>query len=557
MSLTAFRPTVGALLDRRVAAVAAVVAISFLVLFGWLTYQSTRNRIIISMENLVEVTAKSIENELATIDRHLAILGSDIQIREGEVDLTQVRPLLRRFREHLPSVNPVNVTRADGRIVATTQTESATLPSLARLPSFQLAIADLKAKREVSISRPFLGLVTGEWLIAIRRALRDDAGEVLYTVGAGLPLNRLESRWSQAKLPPNTAIGLVRDDGYLTSRYPPAPGESLEKLYGRAIAEPLRSHLSSHPAQQSGVIEGASQTLGRGDIFAFRRIPQFAQTVFILVPTDMVLSYWWSDTRYFLLLFVVYFALAWLMYLVARRHRDHLEMQRIEHVAALESANRELEAFSYTVSHDLRAPLRTIDGFGNLIADDEGSSLSADGRNYLQRMRQASRRLGDLIDALLAVARHAREPLKLEALDMREKVRSIVDDIKVAGVKAEFVIDDLPPCRADRALIRAVWVNLLSNAVKYSGNVESPRVEVGYENGRYYVRDNGVGFDMRHADQLFGVFQRLHSRAEFEGIGIGLATVDRIVRRHGGEVFASGELGKGATFGFTIGRTAG
>jgi signal transduction histidine kinase len=545
---------VGALLDRRVAVLAAAIGLSFMLVFGWLAFQNAKSRTITAMENLVEVTANSIEDELATIDRLLSILGADITLREGEVDVAQVGPLLRRFREHLPMVNPVNITRADGRIVATTQTERTILPSIAHLPSFQLAKTELGAGREVSISRPFVGAVTGEWLIAIRRALRDDAGHVLYTYGAGLPLRHLEGGWSRTKLPPNAAIGLLRDDGHLTSRFPVSSGESLEKLYGQAIAGPLQAYLASHPAQHSGYVEGVSWTMSRNTMFAFRRIPRYAQTVYILVPTDVVVAYWWDDTRYYFLLFVVYLALATLMYLLAKRHRDHLESQRIEHVAALEAANQELEAFSYSVSHDLRAPLRTIDGFGALIAEDAASSLSVQCRNYLQRMRQASLRMGDLIDALLGVARQSREPLKLEDMDMRDKVRSVLDDLDSAGIKAEFVIGDLPTCRADRALMRDVWMNLLSNAIKYSRNVASPRIEVGYAHGQYFVRDNGAGFDMAHAGNLFGMFQRLHSREEFEGIGIGLATVDRIVRRHGGKVFASSVPGKGATFGFTLGR---
>ncbi|GBC85591.1 Phytochrome-like protein cph1 [bacterium HR11] len=241
-----------------------------------------------------------------------------------------------------------------------------------------------------------------------------------------------------------------------------------------------------------------------------------------------------------------------------RRLNEELERRVRERTAQLEAANRELEAFSYSVSHDLRAPLRAIDGFSRVLLEDYADRLDEEGRRVLGIIRESTRQMGQLIDDLLAFARLARTPMVMSGVDMDELVRSVWAEVVAAepGRTVDLRVQPLPPARADRAMVRQVWANLLSNALKFTRPRAVAVIEVG---GRvegdevvYYVRDNGVGFDMRYADKLFGVFQRLHRADEFEGTGVGLAIVRRVVHRHGGRVWAEGQVGEGATFYFTL-----
>jgi PAS domain S-box-containing protein len=233
--------------------------------------------------------------------------------------------------------------------------------------------------------------------------------------------------------------------------------------------------------------------------------------------------------------------------------------ERVERrTAELAASNRELEAFSYSVSHDLRAPLRAIDGFSAMIAGRYGELLDAEGKRLLGIVRKNAQRMALLIDDLLAFSRLGRREMRIARLDMSVLVRAAFDEVVDAGGRARvsFRVGSLPGADGDAALLRQVWVNLLSNAVKFSSGREQAVVEVdgALEDGRavYRVRDNGVGFDMAHAGKLFGVFQRLHGADEFEGTGVGLALVQRIVHRHGGRAWAEGEPGRGATFSFDL-----
>ena len=235
-----------------------------------------------------------------------------------------------------------------------------------------------------------------------------------------------------------------------------------------------------------------------------------------------------------------------------------LEQRVDERTAQLEAANKELEAFSYSVSHDLRAPLRAVDGFSQAVLDDYGSQLPEDCARYLRRIRVGAQKMGALIDDLLTLSRLSRAPLSKRRVDTGILVRGVLEDLQsVPNARpVEVRIGELPPCQCDPALLKQVWINLLSNALKYTLKKESPVVEVGCarqpEGDVYFVRDNGTGFDMRYAHKLFGVFQRLHRAEDYEGTGVGLAIVQRIVQRHGGRVWAEAELDRGAAFYFTL-----
>ena len=221
-------------------------------------------------------------------------------------------------------------------------------------------------------------------------------------------------------------------------------------------------------------------------------------------------------------------------------------------------ANSELQSFSYSVSHDLRAPLRSIDGFSLALLEDYADKLDDSGKDYLQRVRAASQLMGRLIDDLLELSRVGRADMHRKRVDLSELAREIAAALQTAepGRHGEFIIAPGMSVDGDASLLRAALTNLLGNAWKFTGKRDRPKIEFGArdEDGRrvYFVRDNGVGFDMTYADKLFVPFQRLHAKEEFPGTGIGLATIKRIITRHRGRVWAEGEVGSGATFYFTL-----
>jgi light-regulated signal transduction histidine kinase (bacteriophytochrome) len=237
----------------------------------------------------------------------------------------------------------------------------------------------------------------------------------------------------------------------------------------------------------------------------------------------------------------------------------NLEATVQERTADLREANAELESFSYSVSHDLRAPLRAVDGFAKMLALDYGDALDEPGRRYVARIRAGAQQMGELIDGLLAFSRLQRQEMASRRVRLDHLVAEVWEELAAerGDRRIELVVGELPDALGDPRLVRHVVANLLANAVKYTRHAEPARIEVGHRvtaggETTYYVRDNGAGFDMRYADKLFKVFQRLHRAEEYEGTGIGLALAHRIVLRHGGQIWADAAPGQGATFYFTL-----
>lgn len=249
--------------------------------------------------------------------------------------------------------------------------------------------------------------------------------------------------------------------------------------------------------------------------------------------------------------------------LVSSAIRDITERKKTEHeiflrTAQLEAANKELEAFSYSVSHDLRSPLRSIDGFSQALLEDCAANLNEQGKSYLHRIRAATQRMGGLIDDLLNLSKVTRAEVHRERLNISNLARAVAEDLrrKQPGREVELEIEDGLEAFGDSRLVRIVLENLLGNAWKFTSKRAQASIEVGAarQNGSaaYFVRDNGAGFDAAYAERLFGAFQRLHATSEFPGTGIGLATVQRIIQRHGGKIWAEGAVDRGATFYFTL-----
>jgi signal transduction histidine kinase len=241
-----------------------------------------------------------------------------------------------------------------------------------------------------------------------------------------------------------------------------------------------------------------------------------------------------------------------------QRLREEMEQQRTEHIAQLEVTNKDLDAFCYSISHDLQTPLRAIDGYSRVILQKTGDRFDEETRRRFTVIRESSQQMGQLINDFLAFARLGRRRLSVATVDMGTVVKEVWEELMVInpGKSMTLKVKRMPSAMADRALIRQVVGNILSNAVKFAGSRDEIIVEVdGYTEGNeivYYVKDNGFGFDMAYYDKLFGIFQRLHSPDEYQGTGVGLAICQRIINRHGGRIWAKGEVDKGATFYFSL-----
>ncbi len=245
-----------------------------------------------------------------------------------------------------------------------------------------------------------------------------------------------------------------------------------------------------------------------------------------------------------------------------RQRLAQLERECTEQVRQFDIASREMESFSYSVSHDLRAPLRVVDGFATIILEDYGARLDTLGREHVQRIVAAAARMNAMIDALLSLSRRTTRELAIEPVDLSHAAQELAEELRANDSRRQVEFRIAPDLRTsgDPVLLRLVLQNLLGNAFKFSAQVPRAVIEFGYHlvdgNDVFFVRDNGAGFDMRFAEHLFGLFQRFHSQSEFPGTGVGLATVQRIVGKHGGRVWAESEPGRGACFYFTLQRAA-
>lgn len=468
-----------------------------------------------------------------------------------------VHDYLKKIHDDFPQAQAIWLADSSGRI------RNASQP----LPASPVSVADrdyFKALRERDAGTAVGHLVQGRIMqgwnfnTARRRESGSSAfdGIVIITIFA----NYFSDFWNQSAAAPDTVTALVRGDGQVLSR---APGIDF-----RTLALPTDAPLFERARNaEQGFYRAISRTDGVDRLYAFHKLSRYDVLLAYGVSVQTALAPWHIDLYTNAALFgsaaLALLLLTILMQRVARqaemRERNAILEQRVrERTAELKAANEELEAFTYSASHDLRAPLRSIDGFAKVLEEDYAARLDDEGKDALRRMRGAAQRMGELIDGLLALSRLARSDMNVEVVDLSALARSIADELK-SSEPGRSVAFEIPPqleVRGDRRLLRALLENLLGNAWKFTRKHASARIVLGAteKNGEpaYFVRDDGAGFDMAHAANLFAPFQRLHGVSEFPGTGIGLATVRRIVQRHGGRVWAEGAIDRGAVFYFTL-----
>jgi signal transduction histidine kinase len=559
------------------------------------------------VREVAEGIAEDSETFLQRTEAMMAYVAKRPMIRAG--DARRCDPLI----VELQRMNPiyVNIILADGRgrVVCWALTQTSASMSYADRDWFRQGIKSSGFR----IDTPVFGRATGKWLVNMTTPVYGEDGSfaALLVVATGLDeFNRFVGR---PKLPEGSVITIVDDSGTIISRSL-EPEKWLGKD-GRQIES-----IAATLAQRDGTASARGAD-GVERLFAFTTIPNVNWHVSAGIPAEIVLSQYRKILRAGVLAATVLVAVlcviaitAWVAMKVLVPIRSladaakavsegNLDARAVErgpieiaetavqfnrmlaaltktktdlekhaaqlnrtkedlekHAAQLAASHKDLEGFSYSVSHDLRAPLRAIDGFSRILLEDYASKLDDEGRRLLTVVRDNTQKMGQLISDILAFSRAGRAEINVSEIDMDELAAEIFDELKpaAAGHTVNFRIHSLPPARADRAMMRQVLANLLSNAIKFTrtrgvANIEVSGHAAGEEN-IYLVKDDGVGFDPRYTHKLFGVFQRLHSTEEFEGTGIGLAIVKRIVDKHGGRVWAQPMPGEGAAFYFSVPR---
>lgn len=533
-----------------------------LVMFGtvaWQGYQTAMQDAERDVQRSVEVFYSQALNVFQTdeliaehvSDRLAGMPWDEIEQSKG------VQDYLKNITDNFPQAQAIWLADSSGRI------RNASQP----LPTSPVSVADrdyFKALRERDVGAAIGELVPGHvmksWNFSTARRRVSSGGAFDGIVVVTLLENYFSDFWSRSVPATDTVVALVRSDGKFLAKAP--------RIEPKVLAIPTDAPLFGFARNtEQGAYRAVSKTDGIDRLYAFHKLPRYDVILLYGAGVQATLREWHGDLFVYGALFGSA-ALALLMLSLLAQRTAHqaeirernaiLEQRVLERTAELNAANQELEAFTYSASHDLRAPLRGIDGFAKVLEEDYAERLDEEGKDALHRVRAAAQRMAELIDSLLSLSRLTRSDMNLEVVDLSALARSVADELKAGdtGRNAVFEIAPKLEVHGDKRLLAVLFENLLGNAWKFTGKHASARIEFGVTvaDGKpaYFVRDDGAGFDMAHATKLFAPFQRLHSVTDFPGTGIGLATVRRIVQRHGGRVWAEGAVDQGATFYFTL-----
>lgn len=513
---------------------------------------------------LTRALDEHVRRALSAIDVVLGIVAADIVARGGVEQLSELElhQELKRKLALLPQANSMFVYRSDLQLHAGSGFYP--VPRVDGNPLMHVNSHRSPASTSLLVGKPLKSPVAKGWTIPVTRRISGGDGSLLGVAGAIIEPDHFEAFYRELNLPPGTAVALVRDSGETLFRFPRRdslpPGSDIART-SPVFEMPL-------PLQQPVTLRYASQHDGVERLVTFRRVGELGLMVAVSHEVPALLAPWRRDAVALAVgvagALLALTLLLWVALVQIRRraaaeaaHHETLESKVRARTAELEAANEELEAFSYSASHDLRSPLHAMSGLMFLLRRDSGSTLSAKAMDMLDKGAASIDTMTRLIDDLIGLSRSSRQEVHLGSVDLGALAHEVAEPLLRLHPTARLQIAPGLAARADAGLMRIVLHNLLANALKYSSKAETPRIEFGSEPGdggatTFYVRDNGVGFDTTNAKRLFKPFQRLHKRSDFAGSGIGLATAARIVQRHGGRIWAESAPGRGATFRFTL-----
>jgi two-component system sensor kinase len=540
----------------------------------WQSYQATLSAATSEVSRTTEMVSEQARS-LLTMHQLVAERVSDALRGRSWDDIASSDPLhqyLARLRDEYPEVQPIWLADASGRVRNASET----------LPASPVTVADrdyFQALRDKDVGTYIGRMVQAKVMkglnfnVARRREASggDFDGVVIVTVFQSFFVDF----WQTLTQSQDAVFGLYRTDGTLLARLPPADVE-------RTVLAADSPTMQALTSGSEGAYRAESTVDGIDRIVGLQRIPAFNVFVAHGNGRRAILDAWLRTTLAYAAFFgAAAVSLMVLSLITMRRARQetrattewrqtawHLQQKEAEvfrlnkdlsqRAKELEAANKELESFAFSVSHDLRAPLRAIDGFSHALQEDYADKLDVEAQRLIRVVRDGVAKMARLIDDILAFSRAARSEMAASIIDMTGLVQATLNDLAsaMAGRAIDVKVAPLPQMRGDREMMQRVWMNLLDNTIKFTGHKERALIEVGSYpeagNTVYFVQDNGAGFDMAYVDKLFGVFQRLHGPEEFPGTGAGLAIVKRIVGRHGGRVWAEGKVGEGATLYFVL-----
>jgi signal transduction histidine kinase len=552
----------------------------------------------ILQNNLVhaDLAAQFASSYLKAVQAHIEVFAQRPDIRQAVLNesFEELQPVLAQLVQIQTALDSTGFYDSNGIQMASSIADATTVgQSFSDREWFQQAVAT----RQPYLGIPLKSRVTGKAVVPYAIPILDDQGQLRGVLAAGISLSALSDAIVNINYGEGTRASIIdtRNGGIILAHIDPT--RILTPISGKNEAA------TRLLAGERGIIETRSSS-GEMDLIGFTTVPDLPWGIMIITPRNTALAIVDSLRVQSILIillgiFVVGLLGSLLMLRVTRpltqlrdaarklaagesgyrvrlnqnneigelgrefnRMADALsekERQLHNRAVQLEQSNKELEAFAYSVSHDLRAPLRSIDGFSQVLLEDYNDKLDASGKNYLQRVRAAAQRMGELIDDLLVLSRVTRYEMKHEKVDLSALAREVTDELQKAQPerKVTSIIAGSLTANGDTNLLRIATTNLLDNAWKFTGKHPDARIEFGaiQKDGEtvYFVRDDGVGFDMKYADKLFTPFQRLHTASEFPGTGIGLAIVQRIVHRHGGKIWVESKIEKGTTVYFTLG----
>jgi len=568
---TQFQNSSVAFVRRMVAGVALINLLVF-AMVAFSLYQSLGEfeaRADVTTQNLSQLLAEGIAGDIDKFDIALLVVADEVerQAASGGIDRKELNAFLERQQQRLPETFGVRVLDAQGIVSYGRGVNPRARQNNSDREYFVRQRNNLKVG--LVIAKPILTRIDKKWAIVLSRPIHLADGSFGGVVYMNVGLDYLTKTFPTIDVGLRGSVSLKDAEMNLYAVYPvPA---NIDKVIGEKFIVPELQELIQ-ARRDAGTYITAHTVDGVERKYAVRGISNYGLYVVVGIATEEYMSRW-KDQAIKTSVLVVLFCLAtlissWLIVrdiaerrqaeAAVRRLNAELEQRVAERTAQLEAANKELEEFSYSMSHDMSTPLRALDGFSRILMEEHGASLNDEGRRLLMVLRDNAQRMGRLVDDILHYLSMGRRKMKFGFIDIAGLASEIVTELQAAAPerRLQLEIGALPPARGDRDMIREVLQNLLSNAVKFSqagsnALIELSGVTEGDEN-IYSVKDHGIGFDMRYADKLFRVFERVHATGQYEGSGIGLALVNRIINRHGGRVWAESKVNEGATIYFAL-----